>query len=48
VTEGKETRISGTIPAALADFKIDPASLADLSANKEAPMNIRVVWRTEK
>ena len=48
VTQGKETRISGTIPATLADFKIDPASLPDSSANKEAPMNIQVVWRTEK
>ena len=27
VTQGNETRISGTIPATLADFKIDPPSL---------------------
>jgi PilZ domain len=48
VSQGKETRISGTIPATLADFKIDPASLPGPSANKEAPVRIQVAWRSDK
>jgi len=48
-TVGKETRISGTIPATLSDFKIDPASLPELCANPEAgPLNIQLSWRAEK
>lgn len=48
-TDGKETRISGTIPATLSDFKIDPASLPELGANPEAgPLNIQLSWRAEK
>src|ERR1700676_3636006 len=35
VTQGDQTRISGTIPATLSDFKIDPPSLLALPVKNE-------------
>jgi hypothetical protein len=44
VTAGNETRISGTIPATLADFKIDPPSLLTLPVKNEIPIRVEMTW----
>ena len=45
--EGKETRITGTIPAALKYFKIDPPTLLTLPVKNEIPIRIEMTWHTE-
>ena len=47
-TQGNETRISGTIPATLSDFKIDPPSLLSLPVKNEIPVRVEITWRKEK
>ena len=37
VSQGNDTRISGTIPATLSDFKIDPPSLLAVPVKNEMP-----------
>jgi hypothetical protein len=44
VTQGNETRISGTIPATLTDFKIDPPSLLAMPVKNEIPVRIEMTW----
>ena len=44
VKEGNETRISGTIPATLTDFKIDPPSLLTMPVKNEIPVRIEMTW----
>jgi hypothetical protein len=44
VTQGNETRISGTIPAMLPDFKIDPPSLLAMPVKNEIPVRIEMTW----
>jgi len=48
VTKGDEIRISGTIPAKLSDFKIDPPSLLALPVKNEIPVRVEMSWRREK
>jgi hypothetical protein len=48
VTQGNETRISGTIPATLSDFKIDPPSLLTIPVKNEIPVRVEMTWRREK
>lgn len=48
VTQGNETRISGTIPATLSDFKIDPPSLLALPVKNEIPIRVEMTWQKEK
>ena len=43
-TQGNETRISGTIPAKLTDFKIDPPSLLTLPVKNEIPIRVEMTW----
>jgi hypothetical protein len=43
--EGKLIRISGTIPATLSDFKIDPPSLLAVPVKNEMPVRVDVTWR---
>src|SRR5664279_6187154 len=45
VTEGIYTRISGTIPATLADFKIPPPSLFTVPVKNEMPVRVETTWR---
>src|ERR1700726_4365967 len=45
VTQGNETRISGTIPATLSDFKIDPPSLLAIPVKNEMPVHVEMTWR---
>src|SRR5271169_7108104 len=41
-TQGNEIRISGTIPATLSDFKIDPPSLLTISVKNEIPVRVEM------
>jgi hypothetical protein len=47
VTQGGETRITGTIPATLADFKIDPPSLLTMPVKNEMPVRVDMTWHPE-
>ena len=47
VTHGTETRISGTIPATLPDFKIDPPTLLTLPVKNEIPIRVEMTWRPQ-
>ncbi len=44
VTDGSEKRITGTIPATLTDFKIDPPSLLTMPVKNEIPIRIEMTW----
>ena len=46
-TQGSETRITGTIPATLSDFKIDPPSLLAVSVKNEMPVRVDMTWRPQ-
>ena len=45
VKQGNEVRISGTIPATLSDFKIDPPSLLTFPIKNEIPVRVEMTWR---
>ena len=47
-TQGNETRISGTIPATLSDFKIDPPSLLAIPVKNEIPVRVEMTWQRQK
>lgn len=47
VRQGNETRISGTIPATLSDFKIDPPTLLTLPVKNEIPIRVEMTWRSQ-
>ncbi|SPE28151.1 conserved exported hypothetical protein [Candidatus Sulfotelmatobacter sp. SbA7] len=44
VTQGNETRISGTIPATLSDFKIEPPSLLTIPVKNDIPVSMQMTW----
>jgi hypothetical protein len=46
--QGNETKITGTIPTTLTDFKIDPPSLLSLAVKNEIPVRVEMTWRREK
>lgn len=46
-TQGKQIRISGTIPATLADFKIDPPSLLAVPVKNEMPVRVDMTWHPQ-
>jgi hypothetical protein len=45
--QGSEARVSGTIPATLADFKIEPPSLLAIAIKNEIPVRVEMTWRTQ-
>jgi hypothetical protein len=47
VTQGNQMRISGTIPATLSDFKIDPPSLLAVPVKNEMPVRVDMTWRPQ-
>ena len=47
MTQGNQIRISGTIPATLTDFKIDPPSLLALPVKNEIPVRVEMTWRPQ-
>jgi len=44
VTKGNETRITGSIPATLSDFKIEPPSLLAIPVKNEMPVRVDMTW----
>lgn len=42
--QGKEKRITGTIPATLTDFKIEPPSLLTMPVKNEIPIRVEMTW----
>lgn len=44
VTEGKDIRLTGTIPATLTDFKIPPPSLLTIPIKNEIPVGVDLTW----
>jgi hypothetical protein len=46
-TQGNQTRISGSIPATLSDFKIDPPSLLALPVKNEIPVHVEMTWQKQ-
>ena len=44
VTKGNETELTGTIPATLTDFKIDPPSLLTIPVKNEVPIHVEMTW----
>jgi hypothetical protein len=45
VTQGNQSRITGTIPATLTDFKIEPPSLLAIPTKNEIPIRVEMTWR---
>jgi hypothetical protein len=43
-TQGNATKLSGTIPATLSDFKIDPPSLLTIPVKNDLPIRIEMTW----
>jgi hypothetical protein len=46
-TRGGETHITGTIPATLSDFKIDPPSLLTMPVKNEIPVRVDMTWHPQ-
>ncbi len=44
---GNETRITGTIPATLSDFKIEPPSLLAVPVKNEMPVRVDMTWHLQ-
>ena len=42
------TRITGTIPATLSDFKIDPPTLFAIPVKNEMPVRVEMEWRRQQ
>ena len=47
VAEGNQIRLSGTIPATLSDFKIDPPSFLTVPVKNEIPVRVDMTWRQQ-
>ena len=46
-TQGNQVHITGTIPATLNDFKIDPPSLLTIPVKNEMPVRVDLTWRSQ-
>ncbi len=44
-TEGTQHRITGTIPAKVSDFKIEPPSLLTVPIKNDMPVKVDMTWR---
>jgi YceI-like domain len=45
VTRGDQVRLTGTVPATLTDFKIDPPSLLMMPIKNAIPVKVEMTWR---
>jgi hypothetical protein len=45
--QGNEAKLSGTIPATLSDFKIEPPSLLTVSIKNEMPIHVEMTWHSQ-
>ena len=43
--QGSENRISGTIPAKMSEFQIEPPSLLAIPTKDEIPVRVEMTWR---
>ncbi|HYK87203.1 MAG TPA: YceI family protein [Acidobacteriota bacterium] len=43
--QGKEVRLSGSIPATLSDFKIEPPTLLMIPVKNEIPIHVEMTWQ---
>jgi hypothetical protein len=46
--EGDNFHLTGTIPATLSDFKIDPPSLLAIPVKNEIPVRVEMLWHSEE
>jgi hypothetical protein len=44
MAQGNGVKITGTIPATLSDFKIDPPKLLAIAVKNELPIKIEMTW----
>jgi|SRR5579864_2222921 len=47
VTQGAEVHITGSIPAKLSDFKIDPPSLLTFPVKNDMPVKVDMTWKPQ-
>ncbi len=45
---GNEVRITGTIPATISDFKIEPPSLLGMAIKNDIPVHVDLTWQSER
>ncbi|MFY9951591.1 MAG: YceI family protein [Candidatus Sulfotelmatobacter sp.] len=45
--QGNEIHLTGTIPATLADFKIEPPSLLTIPVKNDIPIRVDMTWRAQ-
>jgi hypothetical protein len=45
--QGSTTKITGTIPATLSDFKIEPPTLLTLPVKNEMPIRVEMTWHRQ-
>jgi hypothetical protein len=45
--QGGETHITGTIPATLTDFQIDPPSLLTMPVKNDIPVRVDMTWHQQ-
>jgi hypothetical protein len=45
--QGDSVKITGTIPATLSDFKIDPPRLLTIPVKNELPIKVEMTWRPQ-
>jgi hypothetical protein len=45
--QGSATKLTGTIPATLSDFKIDPPTLLTLPVKNEMPVHVEMTWHPQ-
>jgi hypothetical protein len=45
--QGTEIHVTGTIPATLSDFKIEPPSLLTMPVKNEIPIRVDMVWHSQ-
>jgi hypothetical protein len=45
MSKGNEIQISGTIPATVSDFKIDPPKLLGIAIKNEMPVHVEMTWK---
>ncbi|MGB8475309.1 MAG: YceI family protein [Candidatus Acidiferrum sp.] len=48
VTQGNGIGLTGTIPATVSDFKIDPPKLLMMPIKNEIPVRLEMTWQREK
>jgi hypothetical protein len=47
LTQAGETHITGSIPATLSDFKIDPPSLLTMPVKNDIPIRVEMTWKQQ-